>query len=60
MKLEELAEYCKKQIRQRPDLKDDIAELYVIARDETEDGGSESSECEGACEDIKKLIEMGA
>jgi len=57
MNLETLKTYCKEQIKAHPDLKDDIFDLYVMARDEINDGGSESHECELAYEDIKELIE---
>ena len=54
--LGELKEYVIKMIRLHPIHKDEILELYGLACDEVEEGGSESHEVELAISDIDELV----
>ena len=54
--LTELKTYCTKMIGENPTLKDEIQDLYQLACDEVEQGGSENHECELAYSDIDYII----
>lgn len=56
MTLEDLVAVVKDTIQKYPQLKDDVIDLYQLAKDEIEDGGSESHECELALRDINELV----
>lgn len=57
MSLIKLADFCREHIKNHPELKEQIADLYCLAKDEIEDEGSETHECELAMESINQLIE---
>jgi len=54
--LGELKEYVISMIRLHPAHRDEILELYGLACDEVEEGGSESHEVELAISDIDELV----
>ncbi len=45
--------------KQHPHYEDQIRELYFLAHDEIEDGGSEAHECELAISDMESLVMDG-
>lgn len=57
MNLDYLKRFCREKIAEHPDLVEQIFELYYLAQDEIEDGGSESHEVELAISSINELIE---
>lgn len=52
-----LKEYVEKSIRNRPELKEEITDLWQLCLDEIESGESESNEIELCQEAIRQLIE---
>ena len=56
MTLQELKTYAEKMSAKYPQLDDEIRDLYFLAQDEIEDGGSEAHECELAVGSIDELI----
>lgn len=56
MNSKEFNEYCQEKIKEYPHLKDDILNIYDLAHDEIEQGGSEVHELSLAVQSIKDLI----
>ena len=56
MTLNELSIYTKELTIKYPVLKQELIELYILACDEVEEGGSEAHECELAVSDMDSLI----
>lgn len=56
MTLQELKTYAEKMSAKYPQLDDEIRDLYFLAQDEIEDGGSEAHECELTVGSIDELI----
>lgn len=56
MTLKELSIYTKELTIKYPVLKQELIELYILACDEVEEGGSEAHECELAVSDMDSLI----
>ena len=56
MTLKELSIYTKELAIKYPVLKQELIELYILACDEVEEGGSEAHECELAVSDMDSLI----
>ncbi|MDA9262861.1 hypothetical protein OAC86_00835 [bacterium] len=57
MTLTELSTRTKALTIKYPVLKQELIELYILACDEVEEGGSETHECELAIADMDQLIE---
>jgi hypothetical protein len=57
MTLTELSIQAKQLTIKYPVLKQELIELYILACDEVEEGGSEAHECELAIADMDQLIE---
>ena len=57
MTLEQLKKICLEKIKEHPQLKTQIADTYRLAASETEDGESETHECELATSSIDEMIE---
>ena len=57
MTLTELSTRTKALTIKYPVLKQELIELYMLACDEVEEGGSEAHECELAIADMNELIE---
>jgi hypothetical protein len=57
MNLNYLKAFCREKIAEHPDLKEQIFELYILAQDEIEEGGSTFQEVGLAIESINQLIE---
>jgi|TARA_B110000908_G_scaffold149696_1_gene183126 hypothetical protein len=57
MTLTELSTRTKALTIKYPVLKQELIELYMLACDEVEEGGSETHECELAIADMNELIE---
>jgi hypothetical protein len=57
MTLNELSIHTKALTTKYPVLKQELIELYILACDEVEEGGSEAHECELAISDMDQLIE---
>tara|TARA_B110000879_G_scaffold35548_2_gene49051 strand:+ start:4307 stop:4486 length:180 start_codon:yes stop_codon:yes gene_type:complete len=57
MTLTELSTRTKALTIKYPVLKQELIELYILACDEVEEGGSETHECELAIADMNELIE---
>ena len=57
MTLTELSIQAKQLTIKYPVLKQELIELYILACDEVEEGGSEAHECELAISDMNQLIE---
>ena len=57
MTLTELSTRTKALTIKYPVLKQELIELYMLACDEVEEGGSETHECELAIADMDQLIE---
>jgi hypothetical protein len=55
--LQNLKSLVTNTIKDYPQLKDEVTELYYLAVSEIEEGGSESHECDLAERDILELIE---
>ena len=55
--LSSLFRWCKKQMIKYPSLEEDIIDLYLLARDEIDDGESVANECELAYNSVQELIE---
>jgi len=58
MLLSELASWCSQKVREYPLLEERIMDLYWIAHDEVEDGGSSEHESELCMGSVKELIEQ--
>ena len=56
MKLSELARVIKRKMMERPDLKDELSEIYLLAADEVADGSSEENETEIAMAEIEEIM----
>ena len=56
MNLTELFSFCQDKIKEFPELKEDIIDLYQLAVDEVDEGGSEHHECELAFNEINDII----
>jgi len=56
MTLTELSIKTKQLSIKYPVLKQELIELYILACDEVEEGGSETHECELAISDMNELI----
>jgi len=54
--LENLKKYIRETIAARPELKEAIYDLYILCKDEIDDGGSESHEIELCYSSIKELL----
>ena len=59
MTLQELKIKSIELAKQHPQYEDQIRDLFFLAQDEIEDGGSEAHECELAISDMEYLIEHG-
>lgn len=59
MTLQELRAKSIELIKQNPQYEDQIRDLFFLAQDEIEEGGSEAHECELAISDMEYLIEHG-
>ena len=59
MTLHELRERSIELAKEHPMYEDQIRDLFVLAQDEIEDGGSEAHECELAISDMESLIMDG-
>ena len=46
-------------VKQYPQHEDQIRDLFFLAQDEIEEGGSEAHECELALSDMEYLVENG-
>jgi hypothetical protein len=56
MTIEELKAYIREKGKGYPSLRTELADLYELAIDEIDTGGSEQHECELAYNDIVELI----
>lgn len=56
MRLEELLTFCREKIKEFPQLEEDIMDIYQLASDEIEEGGSAYNECQIAESEILALI----
>jgi len=59
MTLQELRAKSIELTKQYPQYEDQIRDLFFLAQDEIEEGGSEAHECELAISDMEYLIEHG-
>jgi hypothetical protein len=59
MDMEQFTAYARDKAVERPDLRDQIIDLWQLARDEIEDGESETGEIEKALQDIDELMASG-
>lgn len=59
MTLEQLRAKSIELTKQYPQYGDQIRDLFFLAQDEIEEGGSEAHECELAISDMEHLIEHG-
>ena len=57
MNLNYLKGFCEEKIAEYPELKEQIVDLYHLAQDEIEEGGSTFQEVGLAIESINQLIE---
>ena len=57
MTLQEFKNQIKKEIEENPNLKEEILDLYQLAIDEIDEGGSATHEIELCQESIKQLID---
>jgi hypothetical protein len=57
MNLEQLKKMTVQLIQSHPSLKDELVELYQLAVDETDEGGSEMHECHLAYNDMMELVD---
>lgn len=57
MNLQSLAAEINRVYKMRPELESQLKDIYSLAADEIEDGGSETHECELAIDSIKELEE---
>ena len=57
MNLDYLKGFCREKIAEQPELKEQIVELYYLAQNEIEEGGSTFQEVGLAIESINQLIE---
>lgn len=56
MRLNELLTFCQEKIKEFPNLEEDIMDIYQLASDEIEEGGSEYNECQIAESEILDII----
>ena len=56
MNISELFNFCKEKIKEFPDLKEEIMDIYQLVVDEIEEGGSEIHECSLAENEILDII----
>jgi hypothetical protein len=56
MNLEDLVVEIKEAIKKRPELRNDLIEIYRLAKAEIDEGESEVSEVEKALNSIEELI----
>jgi len=59
MDLDRLKQMTVQLMANHPEHKEELMELYQLAVDEIEEGGSEAHECELAISDMEYLIENG-
>lgn len=59
MNIDILKQMTLQLVANHPEHKEQLMELYQLAVDETEEGGSEAHECELAISDMEYLIENG-
>lgn len=59
MNIDILKQMTVQLVANHPEHKEQLMELYQLAVDETEEGGSVSHECELAISDMEYLIENG-
>jgi len=59
MTLQELKIKSIELAKQHPHYEDQIRDLFFLAQDEIDDGGSESHECELAISDMESLVMDG-
>jgi hypothetical protein len=59
MTLQQLRERSLELVKQYPQHEDEIRNLFFLAQDEIEEGGSEAHECELAISDMEYLVENG-
>jgi len=59
MTLQQLRERSLELVKQYPQHEDEIRDLFFLAQDEIEEGGSEAHECELAISDMKYLVKNG-
>lgn len=59
MTLQELRTKSIELVKQYPQYEDQIKDLFFLAQDEIEQGGSEDHECELAISDMEYLIKHG-
>jgi hypothetical protein len=59
MTLQQLKERSLELVKQYPQYEDEIRDLFFLAQDEIEDGGSEDHECELAISDMEYLVKNG-
>lgn len=59
MTLQQLRERSLELVKQYPQHEDEIRDLFFLAQDEIEEGGSEAHECELAISDMEYLVENG-
>jgi hypothetical protein len=57
MNLDYLKGFCREKIAEHPELKEQIVDLYYLAQNEIEEGGSTFQEVGLAIESINQLIE---
>ena len=57
MLLKSLTIVVKETIQKYPNLRNEVLDIYELAKDEIEDGGSEEHECELALNDINELVQ---
>lgn len=57
MSIGELAVFIAEKKAQYPELREEMDDLFQLALDEIEDGGSPQHECDLAAESINQLIE---
>lgn len=57
MNLDYLKGFCREKIAEHPELKEQIVDLYFLAYDEINEGGSTFQEVGSAIESINQLIE---
>ena len=56
MTLKELSIFTKGLVSEHPLIKNELVDLYILACDEVEEGGSEAHECSLAQSDMFELI----
>lgn len=57
MDLGDLFIECAKEIKEHPEKKNEIIDLFQLAESEVEEGGSVEHECELAMDSLKEIIQ---